>query len=90
MPAIEASDNSEFDYYVKDPRHTGFFATLNETSFHVNTIVIAAKDRGKGLAKKIIDAVMKTKPKRIEFSDESGGFWKKMESLYPDVEFCYE
>jgi hypothetical protein len=58
---------------------------------HINTIVVASKDRGKGLSSKLIKKLIDVmSPDVIEVSDMSGGFWKRFESKHPEIVIWYE
>jgi hypothetical protein len=90
--ALDVSDTEDFEYYWKDNHHTGMFIRFTgPNSAHVNTIVIAARDRGKGLAEKLIRLLIDTCDiDSLEIADYSDGFWKHIETKFPDVKFTYE
>jgi ribosomal protein S18 acetylase RimI-like enzyme len=58
---------------------------------HVNSIVVAKKDRGTGIAERLLTKMIEVmRPDVVEISDESGGFWKRFASKHPEVEVWFE
>jgi GNAT superfamily N-acetyltransferase len=94
--AISAADNERDDYFFRWPEHTGFFATWHEIDdgfhAHLDTLVIAKSERGKGLAAKILEIFVDAfdgKLKEISLNDQSNGFWSHQEIKYPNIKFIY-
>jgi GNAT superfamily N-acetyltransferase len=97
--ALDVADNSDFDYFWKSPAHTGLFlrTRFDEASrgyiVHVNSLVVAKSDRGKGLGKKLVSMIVEEFGEdlsAIEISDESMGFWEHIEELFPSLRIVYE
>jgi GNAT superfamily N-acetyltransferase len=65
----------------------------DEITITVKIIVIAREDRGKGLARKLVEALLSCfegRIYRIIVFDMSGGFWEKMKSTHPEIDWVLE
>jgi ribosomal protein S18 acetylase RimI-like enzyme len=88
---IDASTNEDLDYHFTRNDETGLFLWYEDDEVHVNSIVVKKDDRGKGIGKEMVRAVVDNlRPKKVSFHDVSNGFWKRVELEFPGVEFVYE
>jgi hypothetical protein len=101
-PAFVVADNKKFDFDYNNSNHTGlwfYFYPYYKTAkseedlkilVHINQIVTSKEQRGKGLAKKLIDIIITTFGEdiyAIEFDDKNPSFWNKIQSDYSHINF---
>jgi len=101
-PALDVADNSKFEYNWQSDKNTGmFFYFFDEQigdevkySVHINSIVIAKRNRGTGLASKMIRGLVDIfgeDLREITLDDMSNSdFWKFMEKKHNHINWVIE
>jgi hypothetical protein len=71
---------------------TGIEYAVNYSGDNVDLriIVVAKKDRNKGMANKLLKPIFELAPEVVTLRDESNGFWEHIKDKYPEIDWRIE